>query len=467
MRRACSNPILENIQNNIPILQNVEDKNEIKKEKEEKKEIIECKICYENLLDKDNHSIIFSPCGHEICKKCTLKKKFTKCCFCNSNILSKRKIVTKLKGEENLICKGCNFSFNKKERAPHSLSKCGHHLCKECTDEKRIKLKVGSSKNYNHIKGTCCFKKCKSKLVLEDLQPIIYHKKFLDEVLINEKDKIKINNKKFDEDFKKDPDFVKKCFDNLQKDLDFQNAKNTELYGSYNMLNNIVNKTKTFDNYINYQKSYIQTFNTKLNKKLQDDIKIKQIFKKIEEFNKIQKQNKTFANLFNNIKKKYEKEKKINFEDFTKTFFYLKSISSKNYLRSEISKKLFSEINFYVINIFKNKIKTLTMAFSKFLRDSTINFNNIFNLKENNNFEKLSKQFISKSIFCSKINFKEIGKLNHKYRKNLFLDCDNNYLSFEICKKKIDELENGVKVKKKEIVEVEEDDIISISDLFG
>ena len=439
---------------------------QITKEEEEKfKEIkeLECAICFEDLLAEENHSIIFSPCGHEICKKCTLNKNFTRCCFCNSNITSKRKIVTKLKLEENLICKGCNYVFDRKLKAPHSLSKCGHHLCKGCVDEKRAIWKLDLEKK----KKFCIFKKCKNELVLEDLQPIIYHKKFLDAVL--QKDdgtKVKINSDKFEEDFKKDEVFVKNCFDDLQKDLDYQKLKKQEFYNSFNSLNTIVNKTRNFDNYLSYQKTYIKTINNLLKDneyKLQDDPKIKKLFLKIDEFKNNYTSNNNFISQFNALKKKYDTDKKINFQDLMTSFYYLKSISSKNYINSEISKNLLKDINTFLLSVFQKKIKTFTLALSKFIKDSSANFYNILNLKENTNFEILKNNCEKHDKIFAKLDFKKMENLTNKYSKNLFLNSNNDYLSFEFCKKKIETFKK-MNVKKEKIVEIDED--LCLGDIF-
>ena len=442
-------------------------KEEEKIKKEDNKEILECTICYEDLLTKENHSIIFSPCGHEICKKCTLKQNFTKCCFCNSRVNSTRKIVSKLKLEENFLCKGCNFVFDRSLKAPHSINNCGHHLCKGCTDEKRAFIKLNLEKNQNYT--NCFFEKCKAKLVLEDLEPIIYHKKFMDVVLEKGKDKIKINNDKFEDDFKKNPDFIKDCFTDLQKDLDYQKIQNQKFYASFNVLNTVVNKTNSLDSYLSYQKIYIKNFNIHLKEneyKLKDNKKIKNLLFHIDELKKNFSSNNNFMNLFNNLKRKYETDKKINFGDFMNSFYYLKRITSKNCINSEISKKLLFDLNNILLINFQNKIKIFILSFSKFIKESTTNFYNILNLKENTNFEDLKNKSLKQHDLFKKIDFKEIKRFKNKYSKNLFLDSDNGYINFEKVKNQMKDFEIKIVKKEENIVEMKEEDL-DILDLFN
>merc|ERR1719285_1564476 len=52
--------------------------------------VIECSICYENMLDENCHQIVLTPCGHTCCNKCA--PRLTDCHQCRSEIESKIRV---------------------------------------------------------------------------------------------------------------------------------------------------------------------------------------------------------------------------------------------------------------------------------------------------------------------------------------------------------------------------------------
>ena len=52
--------------------------------------VIECSICYQNMLDENCHQIVLIPCGHTCCNNCA--PRLTECHQCRGEIENKIRV---------------------------------------------------------------------------------------------------------------------------------------------------------------------------------------------------------------------------------------------------------------------------------------------------------------------------------------------------------------------------------------